>query len=555
MNRFTRYARRLPHGLFAALALLALLPAAARAADNPGAATEQGAPPSTAPVLLDGRLLMRVRGFSGYTGAERAAAIHDRIVEFASDRSASVDLLRVVETDRSSEIRAGSVLLLQVTDADADLEEMHRDLLAVATLEVLKRSIVTWREQRSPRQLLRHAGYAVAATLFVAVLFWLLAQGFRRLRALTRLQAGTHVRSIRIGTFEVVRAEHLRQAALAAVRLLFWLVLVWVAYLYLEFVLPLFPWTRPIGERLLELVIDPLATLGLSFLGALPKLAFLVVLFFVVRYVLKLGHLFFQAIANGTLHFEGFDADWSIPTYKMLRIFVIAFSLVIAYPYIPGSDSAAFKGVSVLLGVIFSLGSSSVIGNIIAGYTMTYRRAFRPGDRIQVGDVVGDVIDSRVLVTTLRTPKNELVVVPNSEILGKSVVNYSALARQRGLLLHTTVGIGYETPWRQVEAMLLMAANRTEGLQREPAPFVLQTGLGDFAVNYELNAATADATNMPRLYSALHANILDVFNEYGVQIMTPNYEADTPDAKLVRKDDWYAAPARPPAEQPAKPTG
>jgi small-conductance mechanosensitive channel len=541
------------------MALLALLPAAARAAEDPGAATEQGAPPSTSPVVLDGRVLMRVRGFSGYTSVERAAAIHDRIVEFASDRSAPVDLLHVVETSRSSEIRAGSVLLLQVTDAEAGLEEMRRDLLAEVTLQVLKRSISTWREQRSPRLLLQHAGYAVAATLIVAVLFWLLAQGFRRLGALARLQAGTHVRSIRIGAFELVRAEHLRRVALGAVRLLFWFVLLWVTYLYLEFVLPLFPWTRPIGERLLQLVIDPLTTLGLSFLGALPNLAFLVVLFFVVRYVLKLGYMFFQAIANGTLHFEGFDAEWSIPTYKMLRIFVIAFSLVIAYPYIPGSDSAAFKGVSVLLGVIFSLGSSSVIGNIIAGYTMTYRRAFRPGDRIQVGDVIGDVIDSRVLVTTLRTPKNELVVVPNSEILSKSILNYSALARQRGLLLHTTVGIGYETPWRQVEAMLLMAADRTEGLQREPAPFVLQTGLGDFAVNYQLNVATADAANMPRLYSALHANILDVFNEYGVQIMTPNYRADTADAKVVRKEDWYAAPARPPAEpsaeSSAKPTG
>jgi small-conductance mechanosensitive channel len=158
-------------------------------------------------------------------------------------------------------------------------------------------------------------------------------------------------------------------------------------------------------------------------------------------------------------------------------------------------------------------------------------------------------------VTTLRTPKNELVVVPNSEILSKSIVNYSALARKQGLLLYTTVGIGYETPWRQVEAMLVMAADRTEGLLRDPPPFVLQTGLGDFCVTYELNAATADASSMARQYSALHANILDVFNEYGVQIMTPNYEADTPDAKLVRKDDWYAAPARPPAEPSATPTG
>ena len=557
MNRFIRYTTRLGHVAALAIALLVLLPAAARGADSTVEGVTEGevASRASAAVLIDGRVLIRVRGFSGYTAAERARAIEERIIEFASDRNAPVDTLFLAETRRGSEIRAGSVVILTVTDADAAVEDLSRPVLADGTLLVLKRAVETWREQRSLRVLLRHAGYVLAATIALSVIIWLLLQGSRRLRALTRLQAGVHVKAVKFGAFEVIRAEHLRGAAQGVVRLLFWFVLLWVVYLYLEFVLPLFPWTRPISERLLELVIDPLTTLGLSFVGALPNLAFLAVLFFVVRYLLKLGRMFFLAIEHGSLHFEGFDAEWAMPTYKMLRIFVVAFSLVVAYPYIPGSDSAAFKGVSVLLGVIFSLGSSSVIGNIIAGYTMTYRRAFRKGDRIKVGEVCGDVVDSTVLVTTLRTPKNELVVVPNSEILGKSVVNYSTLARQQGLLLHTTVGIGYETPWRQVEAMLVMAADRTEGLLREPRPFVLQTGLGDFCVNYELNAATADASGMAQQYSALHANILDVFNEYGVQIMTPNYVADTADAKLVRPGDWHAAPARPAAEEPAKAPG
>jgi small-conductance mechanosensitive channel len=557
MTRFMRYTTRLGHVAALAVAVLALLPAAARGADSNVEGVMEGEVASRASVavLLDGRVLIRVRGFSGYTAAERARAIQDRIIEFASDRNAPVDTLSLAEARRGSEIRAGSVVILTVTDADAAVEDLSRPVLADATLQVLKRSVETWREQRSLRVLLRHGGYALAATIALSVVVWLLFQGFRHLRALMRLQAGARVKAVKFGAFEVIRAEHLRGAVQGAVRLLFWFVLLWAIYLYLEFVLPLFPWTRPIGERLLQLVIDPLTTLGLSFVGALPNLAFLVVLFFVVRYLLKLGRMFFLAIEHNSLHFESFDAEWAMPTYKMLRIFVVAFAVVVAYPYIPGSDSAAFKGVSVLLGVIFSLGSSSVIGNIIAGYTMTYRRAFRKGDRIKVGEVCGDVVDSTVLVTTLRTPKNELVVVPNSEILSKSIVNYSALARKQGLLLYTTVGIGYETPWRQVEAMLVMAADRTEGLLRDPPPFVLQTGLGDFCVTYELNAATADASSMARQYSALHANILDVFNEYGVQIMTPNYEADTPDAKLVRKDDWYAAPARPPAEPSATPTG
>jgi small-conductance mechanosensitive channel len=198
------------------------------------------------------------------------------------------------------------------------------------------------------------------------------------------------------------------------------------------------------------------------------------------------------------------------------------------------------------MGIIFSLGSSSLIGNFIAGYSMTYRRAFRVGDRVKIGDKIGDVERMRLLVTHLRTPKNEEVVVPNSTIITSEVVNYSSLARDRGLILHTTVGIGYETPWRQVEAMLLQAATRTAGLRPEPAPFVMQKELGDFCVTYEINVFCDTPQQMEARYTELHRNILDIFNEYGVQIMTPAYESDPEQPKLVPKEQWYAAPAHAP---------
>jgi small-conductance mechanosensitive channel len=218
---------------------------------------------------------------------------------------------------------------------------------------------------------------------------------------------------------------------------------------------------------------------------------------------------------------------------------------VIAYPYIPGSESDAFKGVSIFLGVLLSIGSSSFVSNIIAGYAITYRRLFKVGHRVRVGDTVGDVVAMRLQVTHLRSLKNEEVIIPNSEILNSSVTNYSSFADADGVILHTTVGIGYETPWRQVEAMLLMAAERTDGLLHEPKPFVLQTGLGDFCISYEINAYCDDARRMPALYAAMHRSILDVFNEYGVQIMTPAYERDPEQPKLVPPEQWYAAPAEP----------
>jgi small-conductance mechanosensitive channel len=283
---------------------------------------------------------------------------------------------------------------------------------------------------------------------------------------------------------------------------------------------------------------------------------FVAVVVIMARYVLRLTRLYFESVDRGTVTLARFDREWALPTYRIARVIIIAFGAVVAYPYIPGSSSEAFKGVSIFLGLVVSLGSSSIIGNLMAGYTMIYRRAFKVGDRISIESVTGDVTERRLMVTHLRTVKNEEVVVPNSTIINSNIVNYSTLAGSRGLILHTNVGIGYETPWRQVEAMLLLAAERTPGLLKKPAPFVLQKSLGDFAVTYELNAYCGDPQAMAQLYTAMHQNILDVFNEHGVQIMTPAYEGDPEQPKVVPKDQWYQAPATPsqtPANERRKP--
>ena len=222
-----------------------------------------------------------------------------------------------------------------------------------------------------------------------------------------------------------------------------------------------FPATRHLANQLFALVVGPLSTMGRSAVAQLPNLVFLAVLVVVFRAVLRLLRVVFDALERGAITFGGFEAEWAQPTYKIVRFAVIAFGVVVAYPYLPGSDSAAFKGVSLFVGVLISLGSSSAISNLIAGYLLIYRRAFKVGDLVKIGDVIGDVTESRIQVTRLQSLKNEEIVIPNSQILGGQVINYSALARKQGLILHTDVGIGYETPWRQVEAMLLEAADRT----------------------------------------------------------------------------------------------
>lgn len=238
-----------------------------------------------------------------------------------------------------------------------------------------------------------------------------------------------------------------------------------------------------------------------------------------------------------------------------MRAVVLALALVMAYPYLPGSGTEALKGVSVFAGLLISLGASSAVSGVISGYLTTFGRVFKAGDLIKVGEVMGVVTEVRLLTTRVRTIRNEEVTIPNATITTSSLVNYSVLARTRGLVLQTEVGIGYEVPWRQVHAMLVDAAARTPVVLKEPAPFVRQKQLGDFAVVYQLNAYKDSAEGLMDAYSALHQNILDVFNEHGVQIMTPAYEGDPAEPKIVPREQWYAAPAQPPAARGEGPAG
>ncbi|HSD59764.1 MAG TPA: mechanosensitive ion channel family protein [Burkholderiales bacterium] len=532
--------------VLAALPVLASPPAAAQTAAPAASAGE--AEIDKAPVVIDGETLFLVRGASSLAAKTRAKRIGERIEAAAGNPAIPIDAIRAIDSGETITIMADDSLLMVITEADARVEQLGRADLTRVHLERIRGAVAEYREVRSAGALRRGAFYSIGATaaaaLAVAFLLWL----GRWLDRLLERRVQTRIRSLAVQSFEFVRAERIGAALRGTVRGLFALTIAVMAFFWLDFVLAQFPWTRPLSRHLLDLVMGPLAIMGKAILGKVPDLVFLAVLFLVFRFALRLVRMFFHAIGRGAVSLSSFDRDWAEPTYKIVRFVIVAFGLVVAYPYIPGSESAAFKGVSLFLGVLFSLGSSSAIANMIAGLMMTYRRAFRIGDRVKIGDVVGDVTEMRLQVTHLRTVKNEEVTIPNSQILNTHVVNYSSLAHTKGLILHTEVGIGYETPWRQVEAMLLAAAERTPGLLREPAPFVRQKKLGDFAVTYEINAYTGDALAMEQIYTDLHRNILDLFNEYGVQIMTPAYEGDAVEPKVVAKKDWFLAPAAPPPE-------
>jgi small-conductance mechanosensitive channel len=542
---------RLRPWLLALGLLLAVMPLSAQEATPNEYSAEHSertalAPVRTEPVIVDGITLFSVRGIASFPATERAAAISSRIEEVARDRRIGAGAIKIEERPLGSAIVAAGKVLVIVGEADARVEGIERAVLASLYADSISSAIARYRSEREPHALATGAAYSAAAVALLAIVLFGLWRLHRRLDLRLAGLYRARLDDLRIQGFKVMQAEQLTGALRGAVGALHALVAIVCTYLALQFVLSQFPLTRRVAFGLLELLVSPLATMGRGLLVAIPDLLFLVILALVTRYLLKTMKLFFGAVEHGSVTLSGFDADWATPTYRIFRLLVIAFALVVAYPYIPGSHSDAFKGISLFIGVIFSLGSTSFVANTIAGYALTYRRAFRVGDRIQVGDVFGDVTEIRLQVSHLRTPKNEEIVIPNSTILNSHVINYSTLAKSNGLILHTTVGIGYETPWRQVEAMLLMAAERTPNVMREPAPFVLQKSLGDFAVTYELNAYCSEPAEMNRIYTELHRNILDVFNEYGVAIMTPAYEGDPDQPKLVPKARWFEAPARPP---------
>ncbi|RYZ77702.1 MAG: mechanosensitive ion channel family protein [Proteobacteria bacterium] len=363
------------------------------------------------------------------------------------------------------------------------------------------------------------------ATVALILLLFLFGRIFPKIHSRISSSEGRIIKSVKIQSFELLNAARITgflhwlvSAFRIAVTLL-------ALYIYIPLVLSFFPWTSSWSPKLLGYVVTPFVTLFHVVVDYIPKLFFVIAITLITRYVLKLIRFFFAEIGQGNLRFEGFYKEWADPTYKLVRVIVVAFAFVMAFPYLPGSHSPAFQGVSVFLGLILSFGSSSAIANIVAGVVITYMRPFKIGDRVKIADTMGDVLEKNLLVTRIKTIKHVEITIPNSMVLGSHIVNYSTAAADEGLILNTTVTIGYDVPWRKVHELLIEAGNRTERVDKTKKIFVLQTALNDFYVAYELNAFTSLPNQMASIYSELHAHIQDSFNEAGVEIMSPHYGA------------------------------
>jgi small-conductance mechanosensitive channel len=366
---------------------------------------------------------------------------------------------------------------------------------------------------------------SLVATVFGAGLWKLGATFFTVARKKFNEWKGTVIRGVRIREFELFSEDRIVALSLTLVTGVQYAGVLLLGYAYLTIVFSVFEFSRTWAQTLFGYVTDPVLEVLTSFVAFLPDLFFIIVVVAITRFVLKIIKGIFEEVSRGRVTLGNFHRDWAMPTYQIVRFLVIAFAAVVIFPYLPGSGSAAFQGISVFLGILFSLGSSSAIANMVAGIVITYMRPFQIGDRVKIADTAGDVVERNLLVTRVRTVKNVDVTIPNAMVLGSHIINYSSTSGTRSLILHTSVTIGYDVPWRKVHELLLAAAKDSKEILEDPAPFVLQTSLDDYSVAYELNAHTDNPSRMAAIYSDLHQNIQDKFNEAGVEIMSPSYSA------------------------------
>ena len=349
--------------------------------------------------------------------------------------------------------------------------------------------------------------------------------GFKAIADQITAEEDKRLKGFKIQRVQIFTASQLTSFLLIVSRYTRYAVNIFLLLIYLTGVFSVFPKTRGIVTNVFTSIFQAFQKGWQGFVGYLPSLLNLIVIIVITYYGLKLIRFLFNEIEKDTITLAGFRPEWAIPTYQLVRFLVIALALVLAFPYLPGSSSPAFQGVSVFLGLLLSLGSTSVVANIVSGVVLTYTGAFRVGDRVRIADTVGDVIDKGILVTRMRTIKNVEITIPNGMVMGSHIINYSSVSQEHGLILNTTITLGYDIPWRLIHETLIKAAQATNGILAEPLPFVLQTSLDDFYVSYELNAYTDQPNKMAVVYSELHQNIQDFCNEADIEILSPHYGA------------------------------
>jgi len=486
-----------------------------------------------ASVVIDGDTILTLYARKGgMLPEDRAKSIERLIISHGKRLTFFSDSCYVYEGEFFTDVMLGNDVIMSVTDEDGLWQNTKRNELAERYKQRIEEKIKELHEKYGLQQKL----FGLLYVLIIIVLQWLAIKLtlwlYRRWRIRLLRRLLKRAKPLNIKDYEVLNVH--RQGILFLI--LCKIALVIVIFWQLLFTIPLlfsaFPETKDFAYTIFGYILDPVKSIFGAVIGYIPNLFQIIVIVFCFRYLVKGIRYLMNEIGNGNLKINGFYADWAQPTYVIVRVLLYSFMFVMIWPLLPSSNSEVFQGVSVFIGVIVSLGSSSIVGNVMAGMVMTYMRPFRIGDFIRYGDTEGFVIEKTVLVTRIRTRKNDVITIPNSNLLTSQTSNYTVAAHDYGIVVHTKVTIGYDMHWQHIRKLLIDAAQATPGIEKKPAPFVVVTALDDFYVEYEVNAYTHQSDTLPIIYSTLRQNILDNFHEAGVEIMSPHIFAHRNDLEL-----------------------
>lgn len=478
------------------------------------------------PVVVEGDTLFYIyakRG--GHTPQQRAVMNATAITELGKRFNLKPDSLYLESSDIVTDLMYGDKVLASFTDQDGLWEGRTRDQLAADKRQIVVDKLKDMKKEHSLWQLGKRIIFFVLVLLGQYLLFWATTWLFKKLKIRIQRLKDTKLKPISIQDYELLDTQKQVNLLIFLANILRYAFILLQLVLTVPLLFSIFPQTEKLAYQIFSYIWNPVKSIFGGVIDYIPNLFTIFVICLAVKYLVRLVHYLATEVQSDRLKLNGFYPDWAMPTFHIIRFLLYAFMIAMIYPYLPGSDSGVFQGISVFVGLIVSLGSSTVIGNIIAGLVITYMRPFKLGDRIKLNDTTGNVIEKTPLVTRIRTPKNELVTIPNSFIMSSHTVNYSASARTYGLIIHAEVSIGYDVPWRKVHSLLLKAAQATQGVAADPEPFVLETELQDWYPVYQINAYITEADQLAQIYSNLYQSIQDVFAEADVEIMSPHYMA------------------------------
>ncbi|RWX01637.1 mechanosensitive ion channel domain-containing protein [Flavobacterium cerinum] len=475
-----------------------------------------------------------------FSAMERAHAITGRIKALGENYKFKADSLVITEAESTIDLMYSENTIISISENDALWNNTTKQELAKVYKKIIADEITQYRKETSFSTLVKEVGLALLVISLLGLLIYFSNKLFRWTATKIQGQQDKKIKGIKIKNYELFDAGRQVRVLIMLNTLVKWMFILLLIYITLPILFGIFPWTENFADALFGYILNPVKKIAFGFWNYLPNLITIIVLVVVFRYILKFARFLKTEIARGNLTINGFYPDWANPTYQILRVLILAFLVVVIFPYLPGSDSPIFQGISVFLGFLFTFGSMGSLSNIMAGLVLTYMRVFKINDRVKIGEVVGDVIEKSLLVTRIRTIKNEIISIPNSTVMSSHTINYSSDTVEKGLILHTTVTIGYDVPWKDVYQALITAADRTNLLLKEPKPFVLQTSLDDFYVGYQINAYTKEPNKQAAIYSDLHQNIQDTFNEAGIEIMSPHYRAARDGSMTTIPADYLA---------------